>query len=114
MRVKRGVTKTRKHKKVLAQTKGFQMSYSKLIKRAKEALLHAGDYNYMHRRKRQGQYRQIWIKRINAVCKQNGTSYSRFIKNLKDANVLLDRKILGFLAYEHEAAFNKLVTDMTK
>lgn len=114
MRIKRGTTKNRKHNKVLKQTKGFRLSYSKLIKRAKEALLHAGQYNFMHRSKRQGQFRKIWIQRINTVCKNNGTSYSRFIKSLKDANVQLDRKVLAYLAYNHEFAMEKLVKDVTK
>lgn len=113
MRIKRGLVKKRKHNKVLKEAKGYFLSYSKLVKRAKEARLHAGKYNFAHRKKRQGQFRSIWIKRINAVCRANQTTYSRFIKDLKNANVELDRKILAYLAYNHEFAVNKLVSDLS-
>jgi large subunit ribosomal protein L20 len=113
MRIKRGVTKKQKHQKTLKQAKGYRLTYSKLYKRAKEALLHAGEYNYAHRKKRQNEYRKVWIKMINAVCKRNSTSYSRFMKALKDANVQLDRKVLAYLAYNYEPAFEKFVQDIT-
>lgn len=114
MRVKRGQVKRLKHKKVLAQTKGFRLTYSKLYRRAKEALLHSGSYNLAHRRKRQSQFRSIWIKRIAAVCKQNNTSYSKFIGALKKANVSLDRKVLSYLAYNHQFALDTLVKEVSK
>jgi large subunit ribosomal protein L20 len=113
MRIKRGTTRKKRHKKVLKQTKGYQLTYSKLYKRAKEAMLHAGKYSYIHRNKRQSQFRRIWIKRINAVCKDNSTSYSRFMKQLKDANVVLDRKILAYLAYNNEPALKQLISDVS-
>lgn len=109
MRVKRGTTKNKKHKKTLAQTKGFRLSYSKLYKRAKEALLHAGQYRYAHRRKRQGQFRRLWIKRINAALTEHGVKYSVFINKLKQNNIELDRKMLADLALNHKDAFAEVV-----
>ncbi len=109
MRVKRGTTKKARHNKLLAGTKGYRGTYSKLIKRAKEATLHAGEYSYAHRKRRAGQYRRVWIKSINAVCLQNGTKYSVFINNLKKAAVKLDRKILAYLAVNNTTALNTLV-----
>ncbi len=111
MRVKRGKVKSQKHKKTLKSAKGYRLTYSKLYRRAKEALLHAGEYNYKHRRKRPSQFKKYWIKSINAVCKQNSTTYSKFMHSLKQAGVKLDRKILSYLAYNHKFALNKLIED---
>ncbi|MFW5702476.1 MAG: 50S ribosomal protein L20 [Candidatus Dojkabacteria bacterium] len=111
MRVKRGVTRSRRHKKLIKGNKGYFLSYSKLYKRAREASLHAGEYSFAHRRKRQGQFRKVWIKRINAVCKAQDTTYSRFMNNLKKAEVKLDRKVLGFLAYYNQPALEKLISE---
>jgi large subunit ribosomal protein L20 len=113
MRVKRGKVKKRRHKKVLKQAKGYRLTYSKLYRRAREALMHAGDYSFAHRKKRQNQFRKIWIKRINAVCKQNGTSYSRFINNLKQNDIILDRKIMSYLIENHKPAFEQIVKDVS-
>lgn len=109
MRVKRGQNKNIKHKKVLAQAKGYTMSHSKLYRQAKEALLHAGQYSLMHRRRRQSQFRSMWIERINAACRTQNISYSRFISGLKKDNIVLDKKILAYLAFNHETAFTTLV-----
>lgn len=114
MRVKRGLVKKRKHNKILGQTKGYFLSNSKLVKRAKEAVLHAGKYNFAHRKKRQGQFRSIWIKQINVICRANNTTYSKFLKDLKNANVELDRKVLAYLAYNHDFAVTKLVADLSQ
>jgi large subunit ribosomal protein L20 len=114
MRVKRGQTKRAAHKRVLAKAKGYRLSYSKLYRRAKEATLHAGQYSFAHRRKRPGQFRKIWIQNLNAICRQNKTTYSRFIHQLKAANVQLDRKVLSFLAYNHPFAVEKLIQDISK
>ncbi len=112
MRVKRGFAKKRRHKKVLDATKGYRLSYSKLYRRAKEALLHAGQYNFEHRRKRPGQFRRIWIKQLTAMCKQQGTKYSVFINALKKAEVKIDRKVLAYLAVNHGFALEKLMADV--
>ena len=114
MRVKRGVTKNRRHKKILKSTKGYMLSYSKLYRRAREAALHAGKYNYDHIKKKQYQFRKIWIKRINSVCKQQNTNYSRFMKSLKNTGVVLDRKILAYLAYNHQKAFGKFISEFVE
>jgi large subunit ribosomal protein L20 len=109
MRVKRGKVKKRKHKKVLKQAKGYRLTYSKLYRRAKEALLHAGEYSYAHRRKRRGQFRRLWIKRINAALTPYDIKYSVFINKLKNKNISLDRKILAGLALDYPDVFETIV-----
>ncbi|MFQ5492714.1 MAG: 50S ribosomal protein L20 [Candidatus Dojkabacteria bacterium] len=109
MRVKRGATKNKKHKKVLKAAKGYRLSYSKLYRRAKEALLHAGQYSFAHRRKRQGQYRRLWIERINAALSDKDIKYSQFISKLKGEQIELNRKVLADLALNHEEVFAQIV-----
>jgi large subunit ribosomal protein L20 len=108
-RVKRGVTKHRRHKKVLLAARGFHASSHRNYKWAKEALQHAWDHAYRHRRERKGDFRRLWIVRIGAACRQSGITYSRFIFGLKQAGVELDRKILADLAVRDQSAFQKLV-----
>ena len=108
-RVKRGVTKHARHKKVLLAARGFHGSSHRNYKWAKEALIHAWDHAYRNRRERKGDFRRLWIIRIGAACRQSGTTYSRFIYGLKKAGVELDRKILADLAVRDEPAFEKLV-----
>ncbi len=108
-RVKRGVTKHRRHKKVMLAARGFQGSSHRNYKWAKEALIHAWDHAYRHRRQRKGDFRRLWIVRIGAACRQSGTTYSRFIHGLSKAGVELDRKMLADLAVRDQAAFAKLV-----
>jgi large subunit ribosomal protein L20 len=112
MRVKRGLHKKKKHNKILKAVKGFRLTYSKLYRRAKEALLHAGQYNFRDRKKRQAQYRKTWIKSINAVCKQEGLNYSTFMNKLKQNNVVLDKKVLGYLAVNHEGALKQIISEL--
>ena len=111
-RVKRGVTKHRRHKKVLLAARGFHGSSHRNYKWAKEALLHAWTHAYRHRRQRKVEFRRLWIVRIGAACRELGTSYSQFIHGLKSAGVELDRKILADMAVHDPAAFKKL-TEMT-
>ena len=113
MRVKRGKTKNQRHKKVLKATKGYRLSYSKLYKRALEAMKHAGNYAYAHRRKRKGQFRRLWIERINAGLGEHDVKYSKFIKALSDKNIELNRKILADLALDHKQAFAEVVKTAT-
>jgi large subunit ribosomal protein L20 len=113
MRVKRGKTKRRKHNKVLKAAKGYRLSYSKLYRRAKEALLHAGQYSYAHRKKRGNEFRKLWIQRINGALSQYNIKYSKFIKALKDKKIDLNRKILSELALNEPEAF-KAVVDKVK
>jgi len=109
MRIKRGTTKKQKHKKILKRTKGYRLSYSKLYKRAKEASLHAGQYSFAHRKKRQSQFRRTWISRINAALSTFGLKYKDFISALAKKNIKLDRKILANLALDNPETFNKIV-----
>ena len=108
-RVKRGVTKQRRHKSVLQQTKGHKGVRSRLYKRAHESLIHALMYAYAHRRERKGDFRRLWIARINAACRNSDMKYSEFIAGLKNAGVEIDRKMMADLAVNDIAAFNQLV-----
>jgi large subunit ribosomal protein L20 len=110
-RVKKGVTAHRRHKKVLAQTKGHRASRHLLYRRAHESLLHALSYAYIHRRAKKGDMRRLWISRINAAARANGLSYSQLINNLKNANVELNRKILADMAIKEPQTFTQLVED---
>ena len=108
-RVKRGVTKRHRHKKVLAAAKGFQGSAGRNYKWAREALLHAWSYSYRHRRERKGDFRRLWIVRIGAACRQQGITYSQFMHGLKLAGIDIDRKMLADLAVNDPDGFAKLV-----
>ena len=108
-RVKRGVTKRRRHKKVLLAARGFHGSSHRNYKWAKEALLHAWTHAYRDRRDRKGNFRRLWIVRIGAACRQSGLTYSQFIHGLKLAGVEMDRKMLADLAVNESDAFEKLV-----
>lgn len=110
-RTKTGFTRHRRHKEVLDQTKGFRGANSRLYKRAKEALLHAGQYAYIGRKLRKRDMRRLWITRINAALQSLETQvkYSRFIAGLKQANISLDRKVLADLAVRNVTAFKAVV-----
>ena len=107
-RVKRGVTAHRRHKKILALTKGHHGQRHRLIKRANESMLHALRYNYVDRRDRKGDFRELWIVRINAAARLHGLSYSRFMHGLQLAGVELDRKALADLAVTRPDAFGTI------
>ncbi|KKQ86804.1 MAG: 50S ribosomal protein L20 [Berkelbacteria bacterium GW2011_GWA2_38_9] len=109
MRVKRGVVRHAKHKKVFAQTKGFYGQRKNIFKQAKEALLRAGNFAYRDRRVKKRDFRRQWIHTINAACRMNGIKYSEFIYGLKKANIELDRKILADLAENNQNAFVEIV-----
>ena len=108
-RVKRGVTKHARHKKVLAQTKGMRGRHSTNYKPAKNRLEKALRYAYRDRRLKKRDFRALWIQRINAGVRQFGLTYSRFINGLKKAGVELDRKVLADLAMKEPATFEGLV-----
>ena len=99
----------KRRKKVLKYAKGYFGNKSKLFRYAKEAVQHAWQYAYAARRKKKGDFRGLWIVRLNAACRNAGISYSRFIEGLKAARIELDRKIMSDLAIRDEAAFNALV-----
>src|SRR5262245_65069762 len=108
MRVKRGVTRHRRHKKILEQAKGFRGGRSKLVRRARLAVEHSLVYAYRDRRQRKRQFHRLWITRINAAAREHGLTYSRLIAGLKRANVEMDRKILAELAVVEPTAFAEL------
>ena len=108
-RVKRGVTAKRRHKKVLAQTKGHWGARSRLFKTANESLLHALSYQYRDRRSRKRDFRRLWIERINAAVRQHGLSYSRFIAALTARGIEVNRKMLAELAVNNPVEFTALV-----
>ncbi len=105
MRVKRGVTTHAKHKKLLAANKGYRMTKRRLVRTAKQAFLHAGEYAYAGRKLKKRDFRRLWITRISESVKQNGLSYSIFMNKLKAANIQVDRKILADLIIENPEAF---------
>jgi large subunit ribosomal protein L20 len=108
-RIKRGTVKRRRHKAVIAQTRGHRGVRNRLFKRARESLLHSLRYTYEHRRDRKGQFRRLWIARINAAVRSHGLSYNRFIDGLHKAGVDIDRKVLADLAVRDDATFVRLV-----
>ena len=99
----------KRRKKVLKYAKGYFGNKSKLYRYAKDAVQHAWQYAYAARRKKKGDFRGLWIVRLNAACRNAGISYSRFIEGLKAANIVLDRKVMSDLAIRDEVAFNGLV-----
>ncbi len=108
-RVKRGMMTRKRHNRVLARAKGYWGSRSNLYRQAHEAVMHAGQYAYRDRRVRKRQFRRLWIARINAACRLNGMTYSRFINGLLKAGVTVDRKIMADIAVRDATAFSALV-----
>ena len=109
MRVKGGPQTQRRHKKILALTKGQRGSKHRLFKRGNEAMMKSLEYAYRDRRNRKRDFRSLWIARINAATRQNDLSYSQFMYGLKQAGVELDRKALADIAVHDESAFGELV-----
>ena len=108
-RVKRGYKARRRRKKIIKHAKGYWGLRSKVYRRAREAVLKAWAYSYRDRRNKKRDIRRLWIIRINAAARLNGTTYSRLINDLKTANVDIDRKMLADLAVNNPAAFAKVV-----
>ena len=108
-RVKGGVHAKKNHKAVLAKAKGYTGRRSKTFRAANEAVMHAGRYAFRDRRARKGEFRSLWIQRINAACRLNGTTYSTFIHGLQAAGIEVDRKVLADLAVTDADAFAALV-----
>jgi large subunit ribosomal protein L20 len=107
-RVKRGVTARARHKKVLAQAKGYRGRRSSVFRVANEAVMKAGQYQYRDRRTKKREFRALWIARINAAVRELGLSYSAFMNGLKKASIDIDRKVLADLAVHDRAAFAKI------
>ena len=108
-RVTNSPASRKRRKKVLKEARGYFGSKSKLYRYAKEAVAHAGQYAYRDRRKKKGDFRSLWIVRINAACRNAGITYSRFIEGLAAANIAVDRKVLADIAVRDEAGFNAIV-----
>ena len=108
-RIKKGVTKHRRHKKVLAMTKGHRATSHSLYRRAHESMLHSLSYAYSHRRERKGDMRQLWISRINAASRAHGVPYNRLMSGLKKSGININRKILADMAIKDSESFAELV-----
>ena len=108
-RAKKGFKARRRRNRILKHASGFHSARSRLYAYAKEVVMKAWVYSYAHRRRRKRDFRRLWITRINAAARTNGTSYSRLMHSLKGANVGLDRKILSELAAADPQAFSKVV-----
>ena len=108
-RVKRSVNAHKKRREILEQASGYRGQRSRLYRKAKEQLLHSATYAYRGRRAKKGDFRRLWIQRINAAVRAEGMTYNRFINGLKNAGVEVDRKILAELAVNDTATFNALV-----
>ncbi len=108
-RVKGAVHAKKNRKNTLKKAKGYYGNKSRSFRAANEQVMHSGNYAFRDRRARKGQFRRLWIQRINAACRQHGTSYSQFINGLKVAEIEVDRKILADLAVNEPDAFKALV-----
>lgn len=109
-RVKRGVTAHRRHKKVLALTKGHRATKHAVYRRAHESMMKSLSYAYFHRRERKGDMRRLWISRVNAASRAQGISYNQFIEGLKKSGVEINRKMLADMAIREPESFAHLVT----
>jgi large subunit ribosomal protein L20 len=108
-RVKRAVNAQKKRRVVLERASGYRGQRSRLYRKAKEQVQHSYSYSYRDRRARKGDFRRLWIQRINAAARANGMTYNRFIQGLRAAEVEVDRRMLAELAVNDEAAFAALV-----
>ena len=108
-RVKRAVNAHKKRRTILDRASGYRGQRSRLYRKAKEQVTHSLVYSYDHRRKKKGDFRRLWIQRINAASRAQGLTYNRFIQGLKAAGVEVDRRMLAELAVDEPAAFNALV-----
>ncbi len=111
-RVKRGVTARARHKKVLAQAKGYRGRRSTVYRIAKQAVMRAGQYAYRDRRNKKRVFRALWIARINAAAREHGVTYSVFMNGLKRASIELDRKVLADMAVTDKPAFAAIVNQV--
>ncbi len=114
MRVKRGVAASARHKKILNAAKGMQHNRTRSFRLAKQAVIKALQYSYRDRRTKKRNLRSLWITRINAAARENGTTYGKLIANLKAENVELDRKVLADIAVNEPKTFAAIVKSVTK
>lgn len=108
-RVKGGTISRARHKKVMKEAKGYFGSKHRLYKSANEQVMHAGKYAFRDRRQKKRDFRKLWITRINAACRQNDISYSKFINGLTKADIVVNRKMLSEIAIDNPKAFSELV-----
>lgn len=108
-RVKRGTTSLKTRRNVLKRVKGYQFGRSKKERQAREAIAHAGNHAFAHRRKKKGDFRQLWTVKLNAALRPLGTTYSKFIDVLTKKNVALNRKVLSEIAHEQPETFKRIV-----
>lgn len=113
-RVKRGMRTRARHHKILKQAKGYFGHKSKLFKVANQAVMKSGAYAYRDRKAKKRDFRKLWIQRINAACRMNGLSYSRFMNGLKKADIALDRKVLSDIAITDPNGFAALCEQAKK
>ncbi len=113
-RVKRGKTANKRRKKVLKETKGYKWGRKNKYKQAKEALKHARENAYKDRKRKKREFRKLWQTQINAACRMLDTTYSKFIHNLKENNIELNRKMLATLAKDHFEVFEEIVKKVSK
>ena len=114
MRVKRGVAARAKHKKILKAAKGMQHNRTRSFRLAKQAVIRALQYAYRDRRNKKRDLRGLWITRINAAARENGTTYAKLIAGMKNAGIELDRKVLAELAVNEPKAFAEVVKSASK
>ena len=112
MRIKRTVNAVKKRGKILKQAKGYRGAKSKLYRTAREQVMKSGMYAYIGRKQKKRDFRALWITRINAACRLNDISYSKFIAGLKSKNIDLNRKVLADIAVKDPAAFAALVAEV--
>ena len=112
MRIKRAVNAVKKRRKILKQAKGYWGAKSKLYRTAREQVMKSGMYAYIGRKQKKRDFRSLWIVRINAACRMNDISYSRFIAGLKSKNIDLNRKVLADMAVNQPEAFAQLVNSV--
>jgi large subunit ribosomal protein L20 len=108
-RVKRAVNAAKKRREILEQASGYRGQRSRLYRKAKEQIAHSQNYAYRDRKAKKGDFRKLWIQRINAAVRAEGMTYNRFIQGLKLAEIELDRRMLSDLAINDNATFNKIV-----
>lgn len=111
-RVKRGAIKNKRRKNILSEAKGFRFGRSTKVSQAKEALAHAGNYSFAHRKDKKADARRLWTTRINAAIRNYDMSYSKFIDALHKKNIALDRKILSNLAKDNPETFERIVKSL--
>lgn len=112
MRVKTGIVRRRRHKRILKLARGFYGGRHRHFRKAKEQLERSMYYAFRDRKQKKREFRKLWIVRINAACRVHGISYSKFMYGLKQANIILDRKILADIAYKNPNIFANLVASI--